>query len=250
MEFWNYFQMLLIIINNQINEGVSYITGDTYGLYFDTRDNNFNSFKGYYFSFVVQDLNKMYNSNDRESLYRYHISIMKDFYIFYRFMPTPIILEIRFLCSLTNPHLQIYGWKLSDINFQTRDLVNSKDNLYLGGMKTVRGWGENNKELPPEWSYGGLHRILYGYEIKIPIWQRYITLFYFYDMGCLWQRISKITLFNKDYIASNGVGIRFFLWGILPIEFVLAQRLRFNGLVYVPIGSITYNIGIGIKRYY
>lgn len=120
--------------------------------------------------------------------------------------------------------LNIRGWAAVVEEYGESDRVPIFDRLFLGGPRSLRGFGyrkagpkdENGEAL------GGRSAATANAEYTIPLIEK-IRLAFFYDIGNVWEEVYDFDL--SSYYSDVGVGIRFDVPGF-PIRFDWAWPLE------------------------
>ena len=245
-------------------------------LYFDNRNNYLNPTKGIRTGIKVTSVGGWLGGNDHFMKYR------PEFYAYFSFFHLPylknypVVFEIRASGSFLQPPLGRTGQ-----NYAYNEWLELEDRLTIGGPETLRGWQYYDPDLPTSWrSVGMYHRLLFGFEIRVPIEPRVLWFALFFDAGSLWSdpfwekhlQASNEDMYN--YVAddkasgdlrtiqelpdtnilsyfkySYGFGFRIQI-PQLPLRFWFGQKVIFNGTSFehVPNG-FNFQFSIGDWRF-
>ncbi|MCB1147454.1 MAG: BamA/TamA family outer membrane protein, partial [Leptospiraceae bacterium] len=225
----------------------------TNGLYYDNRDNIFNTTTGQRFEFSVDLVGSILGGADHYIRYYPQYSFYwwpMDFTLFNLIRKNVlrrwrIVFEHRTSMTFTQQTGPVYGAQDKSIN----PYVEVQDRLYIGGYESLRGWNLFDIYYPTAWRLGGSHRILYGTELRIPVEPSLFWLVMFFDAGALYHDSSQFLIgdttpqstitalkqaelniqnFNMSYFRySWGFGFRLQI-PILPLRIYLAKRLLWD----------------------
>jgi len=206
-----------------------------------------------------------------------------------KFKPEFAIYYSPFHIPFLKSHPCVFEFRMSG-TFLTRPLgsvnqdntknawVESEDRLYLGGPETVRGWDYYDYNLPDSWSSNGLyHRILYGFEFRVPVHPQMLWFVVFFDAGSLWSddfwvnkfdtsssfrqaieddeaagELAPINkMFKTNWLSyfkySYGFGFRIQV-PMMPLRFWFGQKMIYDG-GFKHIDRLTFQFQIGDMRY-
>jgi len=233
----------------------------TNGIFYDNRDNIFNTTRGARVEFSHDFVGHFLGGQDHFMRYYPQVDFfwwLMDYTLFNTIRKNVlrrwrIVQEVRASATFTQPTKPLYG---SQDN-ATNPYVEIQDRLYLGGYESLRGWtlfdsfyGTTPKgDLSPAgstWRNGGSHRILFGSEIRVPVEPSLFWLVLFFDAGALYQNpaeysfssitpASTIQAYNSAALTRETFALSYFRysWGfgfrlqipILPLRIYLAKRL-------------------------
>jgi outer membrane protein insertion porin family len=122
--------------------------------------------------------------------------------------------------------------------FGSTDVVPVYERFYIGGAKTVRGYGE--WRVGPMDIYGnpeGGKAMLYtNVEYRIPISEELFHIIFFWDAGSAWRELRDINL--QDMVSGVGGGIRLNIpmMGLMGIDYGYGIAER-SGEIHFSLGS-------------
>jgi len=233
----------------------------TNGIYYDNRDNIFNTTRGVRLEFSHDFVGNVLGGQDH--FMRYYPQV--DFfwwlmdYTFFNLIRKNvlrrwrIVQEVRASAAFTQPTKPAYGSQANADN----PYVEIQDRLYIGGYESLRGWtlfdplyrstAQGTTWAPGStWQNGGSHRILFGSEVRIPVEPSLFWLVLFFDAGALYQNLAEysfssttsadtINAYSAAQLTSKTFAMDYFRysWGfgfrlqipILPLRIYLARRL-------------------------
>ena len=233
----------------------------TNGLFYDNRDNIFNTTRGFRAEFSHDFVGNVLGGQDHYMRYYPQMDFfwwIMDYTFFNAIRKNVlrrwrIVQEVRASATFTQPTKPVYGSQDNALN----PYVEIQDRLYLGGYESLRGWtlfdnnyqvnGSGGTDLAGQtWRNGGSHRMLFGSELRIPVEPSLFWLVLFFDAGALYQNLAEYSFsstttqstldaykaaeLNKQNFAlsyfrySWGFGFRLQI-PILPLRIYLAKRL-------------------------
>ncbi|MFO1469970.1 MAG: BamA/TamA family outer membrane protein [Turneriella sp.] len=233
----------------------------TNGLFYDNRDNIFNTTRGFRAEFSHDFVGNILGGQDHYMRYYPQMDFfwwIMDYTFFNAIRKNVlrrwrIVQEVRASATFTQPTKPVYGSQDNALN----PYVEIQDRLYLGGYESLRGWtlfdnnyqvnGQGGTDLAGQtWRNGGSHRMLFGSELRIPVEPSLFWLVLFFDAGALYQNLAEYSFsstttqttldayksaeLNKQTFAlsyfrySWGFGFRLQI-PILPLRIYLAKRL-------------------------
>lgn len=252
----------------------------TNSIYFDNRDNTFNTTKGLYFNFSINLVGSIMGGTSHYIRYNPVIDFFwwpMDFTFFNAIRNNMlrrwrIVFEHRISAYFTQMTGPVYGKQ----DTSAAPYVEESDRLLLGGYETLRGWDKYDSKYPLAWQDGGSHRIMFSNELRIPLEPNLVWFVLFFDIGALFDnpkeyhqldtlasdlvesindsQLTAKNLFGGSYYRySWGFGLRVQI-PILPIRLFMGQRLVWNAekkRLTPPEGAKEFNFvfGIGDKRF-
>ncbi|HRP68965.1 MAG TPA: BamA/TamA family outer membrane protein [Turneriella sp.] len=236
----------------------------TNGIYYDNRDNIFNTTRGMRFEFSHDFVGNILGGQDHFMRYYPQFDFfwwMMDFTFFNTIRKNVlrrwrIVNEVRASATFTQPTSPV--WKSQDNTVDP--YVEYQDRLFLGGYESLRGWTlfdtlygiDKNGQVNAAggtWRNGGSHRILFGSEIRVPVEPSLFWLVLFFDAGALYQNPSEYAFaasaqpalmqaYNDSSLNARNFSLNYFRysWGfgfrlqipILPLRIYLAKRLLWD----------------------
>lgn len=230
----------------------------TNGIFYDNRDNIFNTTRGMRLEFSHDFVGNILGGQDHFMRYYPQVDYfwwMMDYTFFNLIRKNVlrrwrIVQEIRGSATFTQPTKPVWT------NQQNADnpYVEIQDRLYIGGYESLRGWTlfdsfYGDTPAGATWRNGGSHRILFGSEIRIPVEPSLFWLVLFFDAGALYQNPSEyaftsttsaatIQAYNDATLNQRTFALSYFRysWGfgfrlqipILPLRIYLAKRLLWD----------------------
>jgi len=230
----------------------------TNGIFYDNRDNIFNTTRGARIEFSHDFVGNILGGQDH--FMRYYPQV--DFfwwlmdYTFFNLIRKNIlrrwrvVQEIRASATFTQPIKPF--WSSQDN--ATNPYVEIQDRLYLGGYESLRGWTlfdafYGDTPAGQTWRNGGSHRILFGSEIRVPVEPSLFWLVLFFDAGALYQNLAEysfssttpaatVNAYSQAQLSQQTFALSYFRysWGfgfrlqipILPLRIYLAKRLLWD----------------------
>jgi outer membrane protein insertion porin family len=230
----------------------------TNGIFYDNRDNIFNTTRGVRFEFSHDFVGNILGGQDH--FMRYYPQV--DFfwwlmdYTFFNLIRKNIlrrwrvVQEIRASATFTQPIKPFWAAQDNAIN----PYVEIQDRLYLGGYESLRGWTlfdafYGDTPAGQTWRNGGSHRILFGSEIRVPVEPSLFWLVLFFDAGALYQNLAEysfssttpaatVDAYSQAQLSQRTFALNYFRysWGfgfrlqipILPLRIYLAKRLLWD----------------------
>jgi outer membrane protein insertion porin family len=230
----------------------------TNGIFYDNRDNIFNTTRGLRGEFSHDFVGNVLGGQDHFMRYYPQIDFfwwMMD-YTFFNLIRKNVLRrwrvvnEMRASATFTQPIKPFWG---SQDNAEN-PYVEIQDRLYLGGYESLRGWTlfdplYGDTPAGSTWRNGGSHRILFGSEIRVPVEPSLFWLVLFFDAGALYQNQAEysfssttpaatINAYNAATLSQQTFSLNYFRysWGfgfrlqipILPLRIYLAKRLLWD----------------------
>jgi outer membrane protein insertion porin family len=230
----------------------------TNGIFYDDRDNIFNTTRGVRLEFSHDFVGNILGGQDHFMRYYPQVDFfwwMMD-YTFFNLIRKNVlrrwrvVQEIRASATFTQPIKPI--WSPQDP--ATDPYVEIQDRLYLGGYESLRGWTlfdpfYGDTPAGQTWRNGGSHRILFGSEIRVPVEPSLFWLVLFFDAGALYQNLEEysfssttpaatINAYSQAQLSQRTFALSYFRysWGfgfrlqipILPLRIYLAKRLLWD----------------------
>jgi outer membrane protein insertion porin family len=230
----------------------------TNGIFYDDRDNIFNTTRGVRLEFSHEFVGNILGGQDHFMRYYPQVDFfwwMMD-YTFFNLIRKNVlrrwrvVQEIRASATFTQP-IQPF-WSPQDP--ATNPYVEIQDRLYLGGYESLRGWTlfdpfYGDTPAGQTWRNGGSHRILFGSEIRVPVEPSLFWLVLFFDAGALYQNLEEysfssttpaatINAYSQAQLSQRTFALSYFRysWGfgfrlqipILPLRIYLAKRLLWD----------------------
>lgn len=222
----------------------------TNGLYYDNRDNIFNTTTGLRADFSVDIVGNFMGGSDHYNRYEPKVSYywwLFD-YTFFNLIRKNVlrrwrvVFEHRASFAFTHETEPLYGTQDKTENA----FIEPEDRLYLGGYESLRGWNLFDIYYPSAWRDGGSHRVLFGTELRVPVEPSLFWLVLFFDAGALYdnkneyiidETTSQETITNLENAALTkehiNLGYFRYSWGfgfrlqipILPLRLYLAKRM-------------------------
>jgi len=185
----------------------------------------------------------------------------------------PVVIEARINAEFTAPPMFT-----SNINQDaTKNAwLEPEDRITIGGPETIRGWDYYDLDFASSWRQVGLfHKILYGFELRIPIHPEMFWLAFFFDAGSLWsdnywvehlsdsdKEIVQADIQNGDLKNIGDIGstnlLKYFKYSygfgfrvqipMMPLRFWFAKKMIYDGGFKV-ISDYTFQFGIGDMRF-
>ena len=233
----------------------------TNGLFYDNRDNIFNTTRGFRAEFSHDFVGNILGGQDHYMRYYPQIDFfwwIMDYTFFNAIRKNVlrrwrIVQEVRASATFTQPTKPVYGSQDNALN----PYVEIQDRLYLGGYESLRGWtlfdnnyqvnGSGGTDLAGQtWRNGGSHRMLFGSELRIPVEPSLFWLVLFFDAGALYQNLAEYSFsstttqatldaYKAAELNKQNFSLSYFRysWGfgfrlqipILPLRIYLAKRL-------------------------
>jgi len=254
----------------------------TNGIFYDNRDNIFNTTHGFRFELSHDFVGSVLGGQSHYMRYYPQFDFfwwLMDFTLFNTIRKNVlrrwrIVQEVRASATFTQTMSPVWD---NQSNSQI-PYVQVQDRLYIGGYESLRGWtlfdsfyqGNANS-----WRAGGSNRILFGTEIRVPIEPSLFWLVLFFDAGALYQDMSQYsftsatpaqTLADYHNAALNkqhfSLGYFRYSWGfgfrlqipILPLRIYMAKRLLWDDnagwfVDYPGQGGFQFVFGIGDRRF-
>ena len=273
------------IVYLRVNQGWLFRNSVVNGIYYDTRDNTFNTTSGMRAEFQFTTTGSFLGGSDHylryEPKYQFYWWPL-DFTFFGLFRKAALrrwrfVFEHRISMGFTQVTGPVYGSQTRAEN----PYIKSNAYYFFGGYETVRGWrprGNDDRDHPPSWlRFGGSHRILFGSELRIPIEPSLIWFVFFFEGGALFHDLDNVVLDNNiiiggtqynqvrqtdlnkrnlrpDYFKySWGFGIRIQI-PILPIRFYLAKKVIWDTNIGFfrelhPDEGFVFEFGIADRRF-
>ncbi|MFZ5630393.1 MAG: BamA/OMP85 family outer membrane protein [Spirochaetota bacterium] len=230
----------------------------TNGIFYDNRDNIFNTTRGARIEFSHDFVGNILGGQDHFMRYYPQVDFfwwMMD-YTFFNLIRKNVlrrwrvVQEIRGSATFTQPIKPF--WSSQDV--ATNPYVEIQDRLYLGGYESLRGWTlfdafYGDTPAGQTWRNGGSHRILFGSEIRVPVEPSLFWLVLFFDAGALYQNMAEysfssttpaatINAYSQAQLSQQTFALSYFRysWGfgfrlqipILPLRIYLAKRLLWD----------------------
>jgi outer membrane protein insertion porin family len=230
----------------------------TNGIFYDNRDNIFNTTRGARIEFSHDFVGNILGGQDHFMRYYPQVDFfwwMMD-YTFFNLIRKNIlrrwrvVQEIRASATFTQPIKPF--WSSQDN--ATNPYVEIQDRLYLGGYESLRGWTlfdafYGDTPAGQTWRNGGSHRILFGSEIRVPVEPSLFWLVLFFDAGALYQNLAEysfssttpaatVNAYSQAQLSQQTFALSYFRysWGfgfrlqipILPLRIYLAKRLLWD----------------------
>jgi outer membrane protein insertion porin family len=230
----------------------------TNGIFYDDRDNIFNTTRGVRLEFSHEFVGNILGGQDHFMRYYPQVDFfwwMMD-YTFFNLIRKNVlrrwrvVQEIRASATFTQPIKPF--WSPQDP--ATNPYVEIQDRLYLGGYESLRGWTlfdpfYGDTPAGQTWRNGGSHRILFGSEIRVPVEPSLFWLVLFFDAGALYQNLEEysfssttpaatINAYSQAQLSQRTFALSYFRysWGfgfrlqipILPLRIYLAKRLLWD----------------------
>ncbi len=230
----------------------------TNGIFYDDRDNIFNTTRGARVEFSHDFVGNILGGQDHFMRYYPQVDFfwwMMD-YTFFNLIRKNVlrrwrvVQEIRGSATFTQPTKPFWG--MQDI--ATNPYVEIQDRLYLGGYESLRGWTlfdafYGDTPAGQTWRNGGSHRILFGSEIRVPVEPSLFWLVLFFDAGALYQNMAEysfssttpeatVNAYRQAQLSQQTFALSYFRysWGfgfrlqipILPLRIYLAKRLLWD----------------------
>ena len=250
----------------------------TNGMYYDNRDNVFNPTQGTRADFNINFVGSVLGGNDHFN--RYNPSLLYywwpvDFTFFNLIRKNAlrrwrVVFEHKLSMSFTHETSPIYSTQDKNEN----RYIEVQDQLYIGGVESLRGWELFDRFYPAAWVDGGSHRILYGTELRIPVEPSLFWLVLFFDAGALYDNPDEVIISSTSAsvaastrdaqlnIRNLSMGYFRYSWGfgfrlqipILPLRIYLAKRLIWDNsrgwFRNHPVDdSFQFVFGIGDRRF-
>jgi len=230
----------------------------TNGIFYDNRDNIFNTTRGARIEFSHDFVGNILGGQDHFMRYYPQVDFfwwMMD-YTFFNLIRKNVlrrwrvVQEIRASATFTQPIKPF--WSSQDN--ATNPYVEIQDRLYLGGYESLRGWTlfdafYGDTPAGQTWRNGGSHRILFGSEIRVPVEPSLFWLVLFFDAGALYQNLAEysfssttpaatVNAYSQAQLSQQTFALSYFRysWGfgfrlqipILPLRIYLAKRLLWD----------------------
>lgn len=230
----------------------------TNGIFYDNRDNIFNTTRGMRLEFSHDFVGNILGGQDHFMRYYPQVDYfwwLMDFTVFNLIRKNVlrrwrIVQEVRASATFTQPTKPVWSSQQNADN----PYVEIQDRLYIGGYESLRGWTlfdsfYGDTPAGSTWRQGGSHRMLFGSEIRIPVEPSLFWLVLFFDAGALYQNPSEynftstasaatIQAYNDATLNSRTFALNYFRysWGfgfrlqipILPLRIYLAKRLLWD----------------------
>ncbi|HNL53551.1 MAG TPA: BamA/TamA family outer membrane protein [Turneriella sp.] len=230
----------------------------TNGIFYDNRDNIFNTTRGARVEFSHDFVGNILGGQDHFMRYYPQVDFfwwMMD-YTFFNLIRKNVlrrwrvVQEIRGSATFTQPTKPFWGTQ----DIATNPYVEIQDRLYLGGYESLRGWTlfdafYGDTPAGQTWRNGGSHRILFGSEIRVPVEPSLFWLVLFFDAGALYQNMAEysfssttpaatVNAYSQAQLSQQTFALSYFRysWGfgfrlqipILPLRISLAKRLLWD----------------------
>lgn len=237
-----------------INQGWQIRNMLTNGIYYDNRDNIFNTTTGMRAEISVDVVGSFLGGTDHYNRYNpmfsYYWWVFD--YTFFNLIRKNIlrrwrvVLEHRVSLAFTQQTAPVYNRQDKTEN----PFVEVEDRLYIGGYESLRGWTLFDIYYPSAWRQGGSHRLLYGTELRVPVEPSLFWLVLFFDAGALYHEYSEFVLdplntpnstkeiYRQAALNRQNLSMDYFRysWGfgfrlqipILPLRIYLAKRLLWD----------------------
>ncbi|MCS6984735.1 MAG: BamA/TamA family outer membrane protein [Leptospiraceae bacterium] len=237
-----------------INQGWQIRNMLTNGIWYDNRDNIFNTTTGMRFDFSVDIVGSVIGGTDHYNRYNPMFSYywwLFD-YTFFNLIRKNVlrrwrvVFEHRISLAFTQLTRPLYTRQDRTEN----PYVEVEDRLYLGGYESLRGWTLFDIYYPTSWRQGGSHRLLYGTELRIPVEPSLFWLVLFWEAGALYHVYDEFVLdpentpeatkaiYRSTELNRRNLSMDYFRysWGfgfrlqipILPLRIYLAKRLLWD----------------------
>jgi outer membrane protein insertion porin family len=225
----------------------------TNGIFYDDRDNIFNTTRGMRVEFSHDFVGNFLGGQDHYMRFYPQVDYfwwLMDYTFFNLIRKNVlrrwrIVQEVRASATFTQPTSPLYGSQDKAEN----PYVEIQDRLYIGGYESLRGWTLFDgfyTDNAQTWRNGGSHRILFGSEIRVPIEPSLFWLVLFFDAGALYQNSSEYSFssttpaatlqaYSDAELSRRTFALNYFRysWGfgfrlqipILPLRIYLAKRL-------------------------
>lgn len=225
----------------------------TNGVFYDNRDNIFNTTRGMRAEFSHDFVGNILGGQDHFMRYYPQIDFfwwIMDYTFFNAIRKNVlrrwrVVQEVRASATFTQPTKPAYGSQDNALN----PYVEIQDRLYLGGYESLRGWTLFDSfytDNATTWRNGGSHRMLFGSELRIPVEPSLFWLVLFFDAGALYQNLNEysfssttpaatVSAYNAAELNKQNFSLSYFRysWGfgfrlqipILPLRIYLAKRL-------------------------
>lgn len=251
----------------------------TNGIFFDNRDNIFNTTKGVHFDFSIDLVGSIMGGSSHYMRYNPIAEFFwwpMDFTFFNAIRNNMlrrwrIVFHHRISTSFTHLLAPVYNKQDPKQN----PYLKQSDRLKIGGYETLRGWDLHDNNFPLAWQDGGSHMIMFSNELRIPLEPNIIWFVFYFDIGALFDdpkeyqldrlpsdlaesildsQLTAKNLFSGAYYRySWGFGVRLQI-PILPLRLYFGQRLAWNSakkILAPPKGAKDFNfvLGIGDKRF-
>ncbi|RME92516.1 MAG: outer membrane protein assembly factor [Candidatus Hydrogenedentota bacterium] len=222
----------------------------TNGIYYDNRDNVFNTTQGFRWDTWVDVVGSVLGGDDHYNRY----NMIFDYfwwpldYTFFNLIRKNVLRRWRIVfehrVSLAFSHETGPVYKTQD---KTENAyMEPEDLLLLGGYESLRGWNLYDSLFPTQWQDGGKHRILFTTELRLPVEPNLFWLVLFFDAGALYENPNEFVLTDSTSAATKAsisdsaltlkhINLSYFRysWGfgfrlqipILPLRLYLAKRL-------------------------
>jgi outer membrane protein insertion porin family len=256
----------------------------TNGIFYDNRDNIFNTTRGMRLEFSHDFVGNILGGQDHYMRYYPQVDYfwwLMDFTFFNLIRKNVlrrwrIVQEIRASATFTQPTKPVWTTQDSAAN----PYVEIQDRLYIGGYESLRGWTlfdsfYGDTPAGATWRNGGSHRMLFGSEIRIPVEPSLFWLVLFFDAGALYQNPSEynftsttpaatIQAYSDAALSQRTFAMSYFRysWGfgfrlqipILPLRIYLAKRLMWDDNLgwfrdYPGTSGFEFVFGIGDRRF-
>ena len=225
----------------------------TNGVFYDNRDNIFNTTRGMRAEFSHDFVGNILGGQDHFMRYYPQFDFfwwIMDYTFFNAIRKNVlrrwrVVQEVRASATFTQPTKPAYGGQDNALN----PYVEIQDRLYLGGYESLRGWTLFDSfytDNATTWRQGGSHRMLFGSELRIPVEPSLFWLVLFFDAGALYQNLNEysfssttpaatVSAYNAAELNKQNFSLSYFRysWGfgfrlqipILPLRIYLAKRL-------------------------
>ncbi len=245
-------------------------------LYRNTKDNYLNPTSGSKIGVSVGFTGSLLGGQDHFLKYSPEVNFyFSPFHI--PFLKThPCVIEIR-----ANGTFLMEPFRSSSIkqSYEENAWLESEDRLRMGGPETIRGWDYLDNSFPDSWSDVGLyHRILYGFEFRIPIHPQMLWLAFFWDAGSLWtdkfwekqliednydivsdDKDDGLTYDIRDMFSDKVNLMEYFRysWGLgfrvqipmMPLRFWFGRKMLYRDGGFKEISGFTFQFAIGDMRF-
>lgn len=261
-----------------VAEGIQEKRTQSVYLYRNTKDNYLNPTSGTKIGIAVGFTGGFLGGEDHFIKYSPEINIYySPFHL--PFLKThPCVIEIR-----GNGTFLMEPFRSSSLQkkqpFEDNAWLEPEDRLLMGGPETIRGWDYRDDSFPDSWSNVGLyHRILYGFEFRVPIHPQMLWLAFFWDAGSLWtDKFWEKQLGTDNYeiladdkedgqtydirdMFSDKVNLMEYFrysWGLgfrvqipmMPLRFWFGKKMLYRDGEFREISGFTFQFAIGDMRF-
>ena len=262
-----------------VNQGWQVKNTLTNGIYYDNRDNVFNTTQGLRAELSADLVGSILGGADHylrveQSIQYYWWAFDFTFFNLIRkniLRRWRAVFEHRANFTYTHQLAPVYNEQIKADN----PYIEVEDRLYLGGYESLRGWNLFDASFPDAWRDGGSHRVLFGTEFRIPVEPSLFWLVWFFDAGALYEEKEQYNIdsstsqtfidnLEKSKLTQQNFALDYFRysWGfgfrlqipILPLRLYLSKRLIFdrntNWFRNHPLQSgFDFVFGIGDRRF-